>query len=457
MGLINFLFKQKRSNDTITMNPVVVPPGIYPTGDERVDVLTSSTIACLKRCLEIKCGSVAALGLHVEKLVNEGERKYYVRDAGHPFEPLLSAVPNSRQNAYDFVWQMVWNREMIGDAYVIPRYYAGSLTGLVLIPGECSVHYEPTTGLYTVSDTYDGIFGDFTEDQIIHIKSYSTDGFIGQPLTELARTIINIARKTYRQQSDMFTPGSTLRGFITGDDSLNVGFGGSSDSQLETVTKRIRTELSRGTNLGYLPGSMKFVATGMTPSDLQLNDAIKTINLEVCRMIGVPPTQAFQDSNVNYKSSESSQSIFYVSTLSPLTKQIEAEFNTKLFTASERKKRRIVFDTSNYYQSDPTVLYNAVGNLVQRGVLTPNDAREMIGKAPVDGGDKLMVIGGKAVGDGESGNNSSDNADGNGDNNGSENPQKAGNGENSDNSASRSADKTVRKTPKSSNIRKVKK
>lgn len=454
MGLINFLFKQKRSNDTITMNPVVVPPGIYPTGDERVDVLTSSTIACLKRCLEIKCGSVAALGLHVEKLVNEGERKYYVRDAGHPFEPLLSAVPNSRQNAYDFVWQMVWNREMIGDAYVIPRYYAGSLTGLVLIPGECSVHYEPTTGLYTVSDTYDSIFGDFTEDQIIHIKSYSTDGFIGQPLTELARTIINIARKTYRQQSDMFTPGSTLRGFITGDDSLNVGFGGSSDSQLETVTKRIRTELSRGTNLGYLPGSMKFVATGMTPSDLQLNDAIKTINLEVCRMIGVPPTQAFQDSNVNYKSSESSQSIFYVSTLSPLTKQIEAEFTTKLFTASERKKRRIVFDTSNYYQSDPTVLYNAVGNLVQRGVLTPNDAREMIGKAPVDGGDKLMIIGGKTAGDDSSSSNGvSDTPD----NDTTDNSDNGSSGTQNGDDTTQSETKSVRKMRKAGNSRKSKK
>lgn len=373
--------------------PVILPSGIWSDTDVAVDALTASSVACVKRCMDVKAGAVASLGLHVYRKRGDGSRTWYEDEEGSPLDRILSERPNSRQNAYDFLWDMVYNREMYGDAYVVPRYSMGVLTGLVSVPGACATSYDRATGTYRVSDTYDNIFGEFTEDEILHVKGYTRDGFVGVGVPELARMILGIAMKTYRQQGEMFTPGSTLRGFITGDDGGQIGFGGNTDAQLSSVTNRIRRELREGNNLGYLPGTMKFVPTSMTPADMQLLESMKFLNMEICRMMGVPPTQVFQDSNVNYNSSESSQTILMTSTVAPLTRQIESEFNAKLLTPVQRRHLRIRFKLDDYYQSAPSVLASTLSSLVGGGVLSTNDARQRLGLAPVEGGDTVRLQG----------------------------------------------------------------
>lgn len=397
MGFWKRLFKRD-SQQQVTVQAVTIPQGIWPDGDSVFSDYQASCIACVKRCMEIKCGSVASLGLHVYKRRTEGGRSWFEDNEGSPLDRVLSETPNSRQNAYDFLWDIVYCREMYGNAYVIPVYSGGVLRELVGVPPECTVSYDRQSGLYTVNDPYDNIFGDFAEDEIIHIRGYGHDGFLGDPVTRLAGKILSTVEKTYRQQGEMFTPGYTLRGFITGEETSAVGFGGLQDDQLEAAAKRIRRELRQGEHLPFLSGSMKFVPTSMTPADLQLLDSMKFLNLEICRFFGVPPTQVFQDSNANYKSSETSQTIFMTSTLAPLIRQVEKEFNVKLLSPDLRRNYRIQFRLDDYYQSDPTVMSGALGNLVQRGVMTPNDARERLGMRPLEGGDRLVVIGGKAVG-----------------------------------------------------------
>lgn len=395
MGFWRRLFKREEKT-SVTITPMTIPDGIW-SSDDAVSALTASSIAAVKRCIDVKAGAVASLGLHMFRKVRDGGRSWFEDYEGSPVDVLLSEQPNHRQNAYDFLWDIIYQREMNGNAYVVPLYRGGALSELVSVPDSQSVGYDRVRRVYTVNDGYDGIAGEFAENEIIHLKSYCRDGFLGEPVVNLAGRILSIARKTYAQQGDLFTPGSTLRGFITGDDGMMTGLGELQDDQLETVTNRIRSELSKTSHLHYLPGSMKFVSTGMTPADLQLLDSMKFLNLEICRFFGVPPTQVFQDSNVNYKSTESSQSIFLTSTLVPLLRQIENEFNIKLLTGVQRRHMRIRFNLSEYYQSDPAVQATALGSLVQHGVMTPNDARQRLGLKPLPDGDKLFIVGGKAA------------------------------------------------------------
>lgn len=397
MGILdNIRTLAQRRNEaakTVTVSPVAFPPGVWPLGDDPMTAVTASSIACVKRCVEIKCGAVASLGLHVMRRQREDGKSWFEDDEGSALDILLSEQPNGRQNAYDFMWDIIYQREMNGNAYVVPVYDGGLLAKLVCIPESTGVSYDAIRGVYSVSDSYDNIFGEFHEDEIIHIKSYCEDGFLGRPVTSMAAQVLNIMRKTYQQQSQLFAPGSTLRGFITGDDGGLTGFNSVTDNQLETVTARIRREIKEGTSLGFLPGSMKFVPTSMTPSDLQLLDSMKFLNLEICRFFGVPPTQVFQDSNVNYKSTESSQTIFMTSTLAPLIRQLETEFETKLLTSRQRRRYHIRFNLDDYYQSDPTLQASALKNLVGGGILTANEAREKLGKRPLADGNRLIVQG----------------------------------------------------------------
>lgn len=370
--------------------------GLLPVGtilglDDMVDAYTASSVACVKRCVEIKAGSVASLGLHAMRRRMEDGRTWYEDAEGTVADRLLSERPNPRQTGFDLLWQVVYQREMYGNAYIVPVYRGGVLSALYCVPSDCSVSYDRLRGVYTVSDIYDGIEGEYLPDEIIHIQSYCRDGFLGTPVTELASLVLSNARKAYKQEGEMFTPGSTLRGFITGEDTVQVGYGGATDKQLKGVTQRIREAIGSGQNLNFLPGTMKFVQTGMTPSDLQLLDSMKFINMEICRFFGVPPMQVFQDTNANYSSTESSQTIFMTSTLAPLMRQIESEVTEKLFGGDGHMRARFRID--DYYQTDPSAQATALSQLIQTGVITPNEARARMGYRPLEGGDDLVANG----------------------------------------------------------------
>ena len=165
--------------------------GLLPVGtiiglDDMVDAYTASSVACVKRCVEIKAGSVASLGLHAMRRRMEDGRTWYEDAEGTMADRLLSERPNPRQTGFDLLWQVVYQREMYGNAYIVPVYRGGVLSALYCVPSDCSVSYDRLRGVYTVNDIYDGIEGEYLPDEIIHIRSYCRDGFMGTPVTELA-------------------------------------------------------------------------------------------------------------------------------------------------------------------------------------------------------------------------------------------------------------------------------
>lgn len=77
-------------------------PGLLPVGtilglDDMVDAYTASSVACVKRCVEIKAGSVASLGLHAMRRRMEDGRTWYEDAEGTVADRLLSERPNPRQ------------------------------------------------------------------------------------------------------------------------------------------------------------------------------------------------------------------------------------------------------------------------------------------------------------------------------------------------------------------------
>ena len=63
--------------------------GLLPVGtiiglDDMVDAYTASSVACVKRCVEIKAGSVASLGLHAMRRRMEDGRTWYEDADGRP-------------------------------------------------------------------------------------------------------------------------------------------------------------------------------------------------------------------------------------------------------------------------------------------------------------------------------------------------------------------------------------
>lgn len=78
---------------------------------------------------------------------------------------------------------------------------------------------------------------------------------------------------------------------------------------------------------------------------------------------------------------------YYESAIEPDLIQLSGEFTKKLFSRRERGfGNKIIFESSNLSFASMSTKLNLV-NYVDRGIMTPNEVREVLNMAPIEGGD----------------------------------------------------------------------
>lgn len=359
------------------------------------DVITGSItepalamkLSTVYRCVDIVSKSIGLLPLQISRITNG----YRDIDEKNPINYLLQFKPNARQTAFDFKRNAIIQMLMQGNAYIYPYFVDGELKNLYLIsPGACT--YDKYQDTYTISDLINHLYGVFDSDEIIHLKNTSLDGgFMGESTIHYAAYVLGIAKATDNQQNDMFQTGSTLRGFISGDEAVTKGMGKVQDEQLKTVGSRLENEISSGKKIFPLPGIVKFSQLSLSPADLQLLDSKRFNVLEICRFFGVHPDKVFSGQSQNYKASDMAQVSYMSDTLQPIIAQIENEFQTKLIPPSLSYKYSIKFDTDAFYQINITEKADYMTKTISAGVMTPNEWRKREGKPPLDGGDQAFI------------------------------------------------------------------
>ena len=345
-------------------------------------------LAAVWRCVDIVSGTVASLGIDIEKRIG----KYWQVDEKHPLELVLRLRPNGRVNSFDFWKAAVVEMLLHGNAYIYPYFNAvGEVTRLYLIPnGFC--RYDKEADTYEISDDVNNLFTTCNGWRIIHLKNLSLDGgFTGVSTLTYAQNVLGVGENLDSLQMDSFASGSTLRGFISGDSNLTQGFGAPQDDQLAAVKDNITKQLTSGAKIFTLPGTMKFNQLSLSPSDLQLVESKNLNVLDICRFFGVHPDRVFQSSSTNYKGSESAQTAFMTDTLFPLINKIETELTVKLVPNQLLTKYRVKFDLDDYYIGDMGTKADYYTKMISAGVLTPNEVRIREGHAPVDGGDSAYI------------------------------------------------------------------
>lgn len=345
-------------------------------------------LATVYRCTSILSGSIASLPLQLKRK-KDG---YFAVDEENPINYLLTVCPNGRQTAYELMRNAIIQMVNNGNAYIYPDWRGGELRSLTLLsPG--SVSYDKLMNIYLVSDIVNDVFETLESDDIIHLRNMSLDGgYTGESVIRYASKVMTVADSANDKSIDVFRPGSTYAGFISGDDGGGVtGYGDVQDEQLKTVSDRVEKEMRSGKRIFSMPGAMKFNSLSMSPADIQLMEELKFGVLELCRFYGVHPDKAFVGQSNNYKASEMSQVQFMTDTLQPLLRQIANEFFVKLIPRSVASKYRLEFDLESFYQTDLETMAMNMEKCIQYGVYTVNEYRNKKGMPSVQGGDVAMI------------------------------------------------------------------
>ena len=346
-------------------------------------------LAAVYRCTSIVSGTVASLPLQIKKKVDGSYWK--TEDTGR-LASLLALKPNERQTSFDLIRNAVVQILNQGNAYIYPEWRTnGDLGRLVLLsPNTCT--YDKLYNRYIVSDMVNRVFGTFEADEMIHLRNMSTDGgYLGVSTLQYAAKVLRIASKSDDKSEEVYSPGGTRRGFVTGGDDYVKGVGMFQDNELKNVADRVSEELKSGKQIMNLPAGTGFSAIDLSPADSKLLENKQFGVLEICRFYGVHPDKVFAGQSTNYKASEMSQVLFMSDTLQQILKQFSLEFTAKLFVPSQYGRYRIEFSVKDFYNTDLMTLATVTEKNIQAGLQTINEARRERGYPPVPGGDELLV------------------------------------------------------------------
>ena len=346
-------------------------------------------LAAVYRCTSIVSGTVASLPLQIKKRVDGSYWK--TEDTGR-LASLLALKPNERQTSFDLIRNAVVQMLNQGNAYIYPEWRMnGDLGRLVLLsPNTCT--YDKLYNRYIVNDMVNHVFGTFEADEMIHLRNLSTDGgYLGVSTLQYAAKVLRIASKSDDKSEEVYSPGGTRRGFVTGGDAYVKGVGMFQDNELKNVADRVSEELKSGKQIMNLPAGTGFSAIDLSPADSKLLENKQFGVLEICRFYGVHPDKVFAGQSTNYKASEMSQVLFMSDTLQQILKQFSLEFTAKLFVPSQYGRYRIEFSVKDFYNTDLMTLATVTEKNIQAGLQTINEARRERGYPPVPGGDELLV------------------------------------------------------------------
>lgn len=344
-------------------------------------------------CLKVLSESVGKLPL---KLLKHDENGGVVTARGHPLYFALHDRPNPYMTSTTFWSTMEQNRNHYGDAYAWIKG-AGTKTSLWILPSnEVEIWYDDQKILSDVPDVYyiyshGGKLYKFSSEQIIHLKTSSSfDGIKGIPVREQLKTTVTGNIKAQKMLNQMYKSGFTAKAVVQYTADLS-----------EENRKKFKEKIEDFAGSDLDDKEVKSIipipfGTNLTPLNIKLADnqfieVKKYSALQIASAFGIKPNQIGDYEKSSYASSEAQQLSFYVDTMLYILKQYEEELNYKLLSREE-------IDNGYYFKFNVAVILRAdlktqietLSQAVANFIYTPNEARALLDKPSLPGGDKLL-------------------------------------------------------------------
>ncbi len=154
----------------------------------------------------------------------------------------------------------------------------------------------------------------------------------------------------------------------------------------EFVAQFLKIDGQDGKTTGAAATDAKFDAQQVEPKDYVPNAELSDRTVQ--------RIYSFFNTNekiVQSKFNEDEWTSYYEAEIEPVVKQLAGEFTRKLFTRKERGfGNKIVFESSNLTFASMSTKLGLV-SFVDRGIMSPNEVREIMNLAPREGGDEFVL------------------------------------------------------------------
>jgi HK97 family phage portal protein len=228
--------------------------------------------------------------------------------------------------------------------------------------------------------------------QIMHVKEAAWQGSAGFNKGILATELVALDQDIDLYANYVMQNGAKPSGMFTTDAVIP-------DGKFKEIAARLKETWNNMTGSRQAdpskPGQSMLLDQGMkyTPlTMLTLQDAdaaaLKEQTMKrICGLFGVPPSMiGIHDQK--YNNTQTVVDEFYKTSMYPMLVNIQEKLQQHLLQGYPSLK--IEFDTKDFLKGAPLDQMNFAVQGVSNGILTPNEAREYLGRDNIDGGDELV-------------------------------------------------------------------
>lgn len=355
----------------------------YGNGSPRIDAALqlSTVFACVRLIAE----TISTLPIFLYKRI--GERRVLARE--HPLFTLLHDSPNADMTAVEF-WEAIVSQLCLwGNAYCLKHY-----------SGDQIVAIDPLNpALMTVRRTLDGaliyVYADprgqreYTEDDVWHVKGFGVDGLVGLSPVGVGWRSVVAATSQEQASANLFGSEMKATALVTHKEFLK-------QEQYEQTKDRIERHVFGNARTGsmlFLDGDMGYQQLTINPVDAQMLESRSFSVEDICRWFNVPPSMIGHGTMVsNWGTGREQMNLGFLQyVLRAYMVRIEQGIKKSLLNATERSKYYAEYSVEGLLRADSTARAAYYAQMVQNGLKTRNEVRELENDPPIEGGDELTV------------------------------------------------------------------
>ena len=299
-------------------------------------------------------------------------------------ERLLSVRPNEFMSAYDFIYKIVTQRELYNNAFVYIRRDPNTymVTGFYPVDMASMELVEAQNMLFVKFQFMNGKKLTAPYEDFIHLrKFYNRNDVFGESNSQTLLPTLSLINTTNEGIANAVKSSAFLRGLIKFTNAM---------LKPEDIRKQrdefVNDYLNISNNGGIAALDAKAEYQELK-NDPKMVDGVQmtTIEEKVYKYFGVNKSIVMSD----YK--EDQWNAFYENVIEPIAIQLSLEFTSKLFSdKAQGYGNEIVFEANRLQYASNTTKVNMIKELTVLGLLSKNEAREILNLAPIENGDTFI-------------------------------------------------------------------
>lgn len=350
-------------------------------------------ITAFSSALNAVCTAFAQLPVHVYK-TRAGKR---VRDKNSPLQDILSGTVNDDLlTSYDWRYGLIHSYYTKGRGAALVRKTEGgevvsieplNINGLVRKRKDGRWVYEYRVGgedleTYEPREVID----------LVRLPDPNCESGVGASPVTLNRHTLGLAMAAEKYASKVLRDGGII------PQQLVTTYDPTSDKAPSPASMKELRDAAMAALQQATTSDMKFFANppghklepiGVNPGDLQLLELKRNLILDIARVFNLPPMFLQDLSTGTFTNTEQQAAVLVKHTLMPIIVQFQAQVNAKL----AGKNQDLEVNVDAFLRGDYAVRMEGHAKSIQNAIRTPNEARELEGLPPMEGGNELMIQG----------------------------------------------------------------